>query len=301
MIINLTYEQAVNTVGECSGKIARIKDKLVKDAGYSAVETVGRGKKTIFKCSIDIETTESSTEVYHKQFRQRLIESFGFGQRFDYESVLRVLEFHLINKEKKRAMSIEEIAMELGVPKRKLERIKTKLKRVLTSRETSEKVLFGLHEGENIYRKIDDELLNDIIYRVYARELKRIEEMFPNPHIKDEVAIFIDREVGTYRLVPRTGDFDFVQKNLEKAGCYYQSSYAVSFGDKVVKDKYGKRIMSNFLKRKIFDMICRENGIEHTVDRYIYTLTEEVLQDDEFMDEMVGALYHREESKLRAV
>ena len=301
MIIDLTYEQAVAMVGECSGKVARIKDKLVKDAGFTAVETEGRGKKTIFKCNIETESAESGTEVYHKQFRQKLIKEYGFGQRFDYDKVLRVLEFHLINKEKKRAMNIEDIARELDVPKRKLERIKTKLKRVLTNRESSEKVLFGLHEGEDIYRKVDDALLNDIIYRVYARELKKIEEMFPNPHIKDEVAIFIDREVGTYRLVARTGDFEFVQKSLEKVGCYYQSSYAVSFGDRVVKDKYGKRVVSNFLKRKIFDMICRENGIEHTVDKYIYTIREEILQDDEFMNEMVNAIYHREDNKLKAI
>nr|UVN08390.1 MAG: hypothetical protein [Bacteriophage sp.] len=301
MIIDLTYEQAVNIVGECSGKVARIKDKLVKNAGYSAVETVGRGKKTIFKCSIDIETTESSTEVYHKQFRQRLIEKCGFGQRFDYDSVLKVLEFHLINKEKKMAMSIEDLAKEIGISTAKIKRFRTNLKEILTDRETSEKVLFGLHEGENIYRKIDDELLNNIIYRVYARELKRIEKMFPNPHISDEVAIFIDTKVGTYRLVPRTGDFDFVKENLIKAGCYYQSSYAVSFGGKVARNERGRRVISNALKRKIFDLICKENHIEHTVDRFIYTIREEILEDDEFMNEMVNAIYHREESKLRAV
>lgn len=301
MIINLTYEQAVNMVGECSGKVARIKDKLVKNAGFTAVETEGRGKKTIFKCNIETETIESSTEVYHKQFRQRLIENFGFGQRFDYESVLKVLEFHLINKEKKRAMSIEEIAKEIGVSERTIKNYRKKLKEVLTDRETSERVLFGLHEGEDIYRKIDDELLNNIIYKVYARELKKIEKMFPNPHISDEVAIFIDTKVGTYRLVPRTGDFDFVKENLIKAGCYYQSSYAVSFGAKVVRNEQGRRVISNALKRKIFDLICKENHIEHTVDRFIYTIREEILQDDEFMNEMVNAIYHREESKLKAV
>lgn len=301
MIINLTYEQAVNMVGECSGKVARIKDKLVKNAGFTAVETEGRGKKTIFKCNIETETTESSTEVYHKQFRQRLIDEYGFGNRFDYESVLKVLEFHLINKEKKKAMSIDDLAKEIGISTAKIKRFRTNLKEILTDRETSERVLFGLHEGEDIYRKIDDELLNNIIYKVYARELKKIEKMFPNPHISDEVAIFIDTKVGTYRLVPRTGDFDFVKENLIKAGCYYQSSYAVSFGAKVVRNEQGRRVISNALKRKIFDLICKENNIEHTVDRFIYTIREEILQDDEFMNEMVNAIYHREDNKLKAI
>lgn len=301
MIIDLTYEQAVAMVGECSGKVARIKDKLVKDAGFTAVETEGRGKKTIFKCNIETKTTESSTEVYHKQFKQRLIDEYGFGKRFDYESVLKVLEFHLVNKEEKKAMSLEEIARETGVPLAKIRRFRNNLKEVLTDRESSEKVLFGLHEGESVYRKIDDELLNNIIYKVYANEIKKIENMFPNPHISDEVAIFIDTKVGTYRLVPRTGDFDFVKDNLIKAGCYYQSSYAVSFGAKVVRNEQGRRVISNALKRKIFELICKENHIEHTVDRFIYTIREEILQDDEFMNEMVNALYHREESKLKAV
>lgn len=301
MIIDLTYEQAVNIVGECSGKVARIKDKLVKNAGYSAVETVGRGKKTIFKCSIDIETTESSTEVHYKQFRQRLIDEYGFGNRFDYESVLKVLEFHLINKEEKRAMNLEDIAREIGIPKTKLERFRRNLKEVLTDRLTSEKVLFGLHEGEVIYRKVDDALLNDIIYRAYKSQIDLINEMFPNPHIKDEVAVFYDRNCKTFRLISRAGEFDVVEKALNKSGYYLMASYRVSFGSKVEFDSYGQRIINGGLKRKIFDMICKENHIEHTVDKYIYTIREDILQDDEFMDEMVGALYHREESKLKAV
>lgn len=302
LIQELTYEQAVAIVGICSGKIARIKDKLVKDAGYTSVETEGRGKKTLFKCYLKV----NNSEIYYKQFIQRLKSDYGMTDRSDFDSIFKVLEFHLLNKEEKKAMNLEEIAREIGISLPKLNRLRRNFKEVLTNRETSEKVLFGLHEGEDIYRKIDNKLLNDIIYKVYASELKKIEMMFPNPHINDEVAIFIDMKVGTYRLVPRTGDFDFVKENLIKAGCRYQSSYAVSFGDKVIKNENGKRVISNALKRKIFDMICKENHIEDTVYRYIYTLNAEIMNNDEFMNELVHALSHRQElnnnkPKLRVV
>lgn len=292
--IQLNYEQVVAMVGACSGKIARMKDKLVKEAGFSSVETEGKGKKTIFKCLINTEKTDN-TEVYYEQFKKRLIDDYGFSKRTDFKSLLKLLEFHLVNKEVKKAMSLDEIAREIGISPATIKKYRKNLKEVLTDRETSDKVLFGLHEGEYIYRQIDNDLLNDIIYKVYASEIKKIDKMFPNPHISDEVAIFIDTKVGTYRLVPRAGDFDFVKEQLIKAGCRYQSSYAVSFGERVIKDDRGKRVISNALKRKIFDMICKENKIEDTVYRYIYTLTDEILNDDEFMNEFIHALNHKEE------
>ncbi len=303
MVIELNFEQAAAIVGANSGKISRIKDKLVKDAGYLSVETIGRGKKTIFKCEmaknqdLAVEYKEDTEESY-KNFKKRLIDNHGFTNRMRYNEVLKVLEFHIFNKELKKAMTIEEIAREIGISSATLKRHRQKLKGVITDRLNSEKVLFGLHEGEKVYRKIDDDLLNNIIYKVYANELKRIEQIFPNPHINDEVAIFIDPKVGTYRLVARTGDFEFIKENLTKAGCHYESSYAVSFGDRVVRNKKGRRVISDALKRKIFSLICRENSIEDTVDRYIYTLTNEIMEDETFVSEMVQALtYMRENIK----
>lgn len=301
MVIELNFEQATAIVGANSGKISRIKDKLIKDAGYLSVETIGKGKKTIFKCEmakdkeVAVEDIEN-IEVGYKNFKQRLIDNHGFTNRMKYNEVLKVLEFHIFNKELKRAMTIDEIAREIGISKSAFERHRRKLKGILTDRLSSEKVLFGLHEGEKVYRKIDDDLLNNIIYKVYANELKRIEQIFPNPHINDEVAIFIDPKVKTYRLVPRTGDFEFVKENLTKAGCHYESSYAVSFGDRVVRNERGRRVISDALKRKIFSLICRENNIEDTVDRYIYTLTNEIMEDEEFISEMVQALTHMREN-----
>lgn len=301
----LNYEQAITMVGECSGKIARIKDKLVKEAGFTSVETEGRGKKTVFNCYIEVDNIDN-TEIYYKQFIQRLISDYGFTNRSDFNSLFKVLEFHLLNKEEKKAMSLEEIAKEIGIPKTKLERFRRNLKEVLTNRETSEKVLFGLHEGENIYRKIDDDLLNQVIFKVYANEIKKIERMFPNPHINDEVAIFITDGGRDFQLIVRSADFERTKKDLLKAGCFYQSSYAVSFGSKVVRNEHGRRVINDALKRKIFDLICKVNKIEDTVDRYIYTLTDEILNNEEFMNEMVNALTHRQElnnnkPKLRIV
>lgn len=302
--IILNYEQAVIMVGECSGKIARIKDKLVKDAGFTSVETEGRGKKTIFKCFVEVENIDNS-EIYYKQFKQRLINEYGFTNRSDFKSLFKVLEFHLLNKEEKKAMSLEDLAKEIGISKTKLERFRRNLKEVLTNRETSEKVLFGLHEGEVVYRKIDDNLLNQVIYKVYANEIKKIEKMFPNPHINDEVAIFIAEDGRDFQLIVRSADFERTKKDLLKSGCYYQSSYAVSFGRKVIRNEQGRRVINDALKRKIFDLICRVNKIEDTVDRYIYTLTDEIMNDDEFMNELVNALNHEEinnsKPKLRVV
>ena len=296
MIIEFSYEQATSIVGENSGKIARIKDKLLK-VGYMSVDVEGRGKKAIFKCVVDTKSLENTSKVYYDQFRQRLIGDYRFGKKFDYDTVLKFLEFHAKNREEKRAMNLKEIAKEIGISERTIKKYRENLKDVLTDRLTSEKVLFGLHEDEDIYRKIDDELLNNIIYKVYASEMKKIEEMFPSPNIKDEVAIFIDKKVGTYRLIPRAGDFDYLRDRLKESGLDYQSSYAVSFGDKVVKDEFKKRVISGHLKRKIFELICKENHIEHTVDKYIYTLRNEILQDDEFMNEMANAIDYMKNKK----
>ena len=45
----MSYNEVVSLVGECSGKILRLKGKLEK-IGFNKVETQGRGKKTIFIC-----------------------------------------------------------------------------------------------------------------------------------------------------------------------------------------------------------------------------------------------------------
>ena len=296
MIIEFSYEQVTNMVAGHSGKIDRMKKKLL-EKGYTSVEVEGRGKKAIFKCFIESETLENTKKTYYDQFQRTLIDNYSISKRDNYDDILKFLEFHAINKEKKRAMNIEEIAKEIGIPVIRVKRYREKLKDIVTDRLTSEKVLFGLHEDEDIYRKIDDELLNNIIYKVYASEMKKIEEMFPSPNIKDEVAIFIDKKVGTYRLIPRSGDFDYLRDRLKESGLYYQSSYAVSFGDKVVKDEFKKRVISGALKRKIFELICKENHIEHTVDKYIYTLRNEILQDDEFMNEMANAIDYMKNKK----
>lgn len=300
----LNYEQAVAMVGECSGKITRIKDKLVKEAGFTSIETEGRGKKTVFNCYIEVDNIDN-TEIYYKQFKQRLIDEYNFGKNFNYDNILDLLRFHLINKEEKRAMSLEEIAREIGIKEATIKKYRKNLKEVLTNRESSEKVLFGLHEGENIYRKIDDDLLDQVIFKVYANEIKKIERMFPNPHINDEVAIFITDGGRDFQLIVRSADFERTKKDLLKAGCFYQSSYAVSFGSKVVRNEQGRRVINDALKRKIFDLICKVNKIEDTVDRYIYTLTDEILNNDEFMNEMINALNHKNEignePKLRIV
>ena len=97
MTIEITYtrEQAIELLA-CNNKARKnwIIQKL--DERYDTVETVGRGKNIIFICKVDDDELNTPEGAYNA-FKSMLIEDYGFKVGFNYDAILKLIEFHINN------------------------------------------------------------------------------------------------------------------------------------------------------------------------------------------------------------
>lgn len=95
----MSYNEVVSLVGECSGKILRLKGKLEK-IGFNKVETQGRGKKTIFICDGSINHEDIDL----------------LNVRMDKDKLYKVKDLYLEHKSKGLTTTFKEMGEILDIP-----------------------------------------------------------------------------------------------------------------------------------------------------------------------------------------
>ncbi|SCI13041.1 Uncharacterised protein [uncultured Clostridium sp.] len=282
-----TREQVIKLL-KCSEKAQKnwIIKKLKKI--YDTVETVGRGKNIIFICKIDNNSLNTPEGAY-SAFKNMLIEDYGFNSTFDYDAVLKLIDFHIYND---KPISNENIAINLDISDRSIYNYRNKLKsNILKDTKDCKKIIMG----RNIKTSLDEDITNyynDVIIPAFNRELRKIHKTYFDK-INTEVAIFTNSKNNSYELVTREEhNFEFIKDAMKEAGNTYIATYPVihTKGDKIFINKH--------LKNKIWELIIKEFGYMFKYDLRIYEIHEDLKNDKELLEFIKLAIKHRNKKEI---
>lgn len=284
--VEYTREQVIKLL-KCNQKAQ--KNWIIKklQEKYDIVSTIGRGKNIVFICKM-CDDTLSTPEGAYKAFKNILIEEYGFSSNFDYDAVLRLIEFHINNN---KPISNKSIGTSLNISERTIYNYRKRLKlNILKDTNECKKVTMG----RNIKTLLDEDITkfyNDVIIPAYNSELKKIHKMYFGK-INVEVAIFTNSETHSYEIITmEEHNFEFIKKTMEKAGNQYIASYPVIHkkGD-VIK-------INGHLKQKIWELLIREFGYMFIYDLRIYEIHEDLKNDNELLNFIKLAIQHSKEKE----
>lgn len=282
-----TKEQAIGLL-KCSEKAQ--KNWIIKKLQgiYDTVETTGRGKNIIFICKIDDDRLNTPEGAYNA-FKNMLIDDYGFSSNFDYDAVLKLIDFHIYND---KPISNENISNDLEISDRSIYNYRNKLKsNILKDTKDCKKIIMG----RNIKTSLDEDITNyynDVIIPAFNRELRKIHNNYFD-RLNTEVAIFTNSKNNSYELVIREShNFDFIKKNLEDNGNKYIATYPVMHtnGNKIFINKH--------LKNKIWELIIKEFGYMFKYDLRIYEIHEDLKNDKELLKFIKLAIKHRNKKEI---
>lgn len=285
-----TKEQAIELL-KCSEKAQ--KNWIIKKLQgiYDTVETVGRGKNIIFICKVDNDTL-STPEGAYNAFKNMLIDDYGFSSNFDYDAVLKLIDFHIYND---KPISNENISNDLEISDRSIYNYRNKLKsNILKDTKDCKKIVMG----RNIETCLDEDITtyyNTIIIPAYNRELKQIHNNYFDK-INTEVAIFTNSKKNTYSLIMREEhNFECIKDAMNKAGNKYIATYPVihTNGDKIFINKH--------LKNKIWELVMKECGYMFKYDLRIYEIHEDLKNDKELLEFIKLAIKYRNKKEIDSI
>lgn len=285
-----TKEQAIELL-KCSEKAQ--KNWIIKKLQgiYDTVETIGRGKNIIFICKIE-DNRLNTPEGAYNAFRNMLIDDYGFSSNFDYDAVLKLIDFHIYND---RPISNTSISNDLEISNRSIYNYRNKLKsNILKDKKDCKKIVMG----RNIETCLDEDITtyyNTVIIPAYNRQLMQIHKVYFDK-INTEVSIFTNSKNNSYELVTREEhNFEFIRDAMKKAGNTYIATYPVihTKGDKIFINKH--------LKNKIWELIIKEFGYMFKYDLRIYEIHEDLKNDKELLDFIKLAIKHRNKKEIDSI
>lgn len=279
-----TREQAIELLG-CSDKARKnwIIQKL--EEKYNTVEAIGRGRNIIFICRIDNNDLNIPEGAY-SAFRNILIDNNGFNDNFNYDAILKLIEFHIYNTE---PISNKDIALTIGVSERTIYNYRDKLKmNILKDVKDCEERTIGRNRITLIDEDITDFYNTDILPS-FNSQLKSIHKAYFNDN-NAEVAIFTNSSNGSFEFLRREEhSFSFIKDNMKKVGNDYIETYPVMVKNKANKRKY----INKHLKQKIFELIINEFGYMFTYKLKVYEIHEDLKNDKELLNLIKLAIEHR--------
>lgn len=284
--VEYTREQVIELL-KCNQKAQ--KNWIIKklQEKYDRVSTIGRGKNIVFICKIYNDTLSTSEGAY-KAFRNILIEEYGFNSSFNYDAVLKLIDFHINNN---KPISNKSISSSLNISERTIYNYRKKLKvGILKDTKMCEKVIMG----RNIETLLDEDvtrLYNDVIIPAYNSELKQIHKTyFDNRNV--EIAIFINSETNFYEILTiEEHNFEFVKKSMQKAGNHYIATYPVFHTNSNSIQLNGN------LKQKIWELLINGFGYIFTYNLRIYEIHEDLKNNKELLNFIKLAIQHSKEKE----
>ncbi len=283
-----TKEQAIELL-KCSKKAQ--KNWIIKKLQeiYTTVETVGRGKNIIFICKIEDDTLNTPAGAY-KALKNILIEDYGFHHNFDYNSVLKLIGFHINNE---FAMSNGTISAVVNIAESSIYNYRNKLKNgILKDTKQCKKLAIGRNAKTYIDEDITDFYHNRII-PAFASRINEIQTNYFN-NINAELALFTNSSNGSFMYFLREEyNFDDIKKAMNKAGNKYIATYPVAY------EKGNKVELNQHLRNKIFELTIREFGYLFKYDLYIYELHEDLKRDKQFLQFIKLAIQERDRLEIK--
>lgn len=289
MTIEITYtrEQVIELLA-CNDKARKnwIIQKL--EERYNTVETAGRGKNIIFICKIDNGSLNTPEGAYNA-FKNMLIEDYGFKGGFNYDAILKLIEFHINND---KPISNDEISQNIGVSERVIYNYRKKLKKdILKDSKDCKKVTMG----RNIETLLDEDITNfynEVIIPAFNSQLKYIHNNYFNK-INTEVAIFTNLDTNSYEIIAREEhNFEFIKKAMLKAGNEYIATYPV------IHKKGNLIYINTHLKNKIWELLIKEYGYIFTYNLRIYEIHEDLKQNKELLNLIKLAIQYKKNMKI---
>ena len=278
-----TRQEAIEFL-ECSEDIRpqRIIEGLEK-RGYTNVEKVGRGNKLTFSCEFPDDTDEQCYCI----FKNILIEEYEYNSKLNYDLILNIIDFHVNNKE---FMTIEEIAKELKMNPKTLYKHRKKLEGKIL--KIKEECPHRVMAHDYVLNNIEDitELYYDTVLVAYHTYLDDINKRYSKDN-RCELAIFRNKVNNSFITLkrPKDEEFEIIKKSMNKEGNKFLASYPLW-----IYNEEGRE-MNEWFKQKVFQLILQENGYDYTFFIRLYEVTEELKNDEEFLDFIKRAIKFKNE------
>jgi hypothetical protein len=255
-----------------NAKPHRIIEGLEKH-GFKNIEKVGRGQKTSFIC----EQPNDTDEQCYYMFKDILINEYGYGKNFDYNKALSIIDFHINNKE---FLSLENIAEHLELSVKTLQRHRQKLKgKILKEKEQCKQQVVGHNSENNIDENITD-LYYDSIMLTYSNTIKQLIKDYGS-FKNSSISIFKNRKNNSFTLMRNDENvetFETVKETMNEQGNKWMATYPLW-----IYEDEGRKL-NEFLKQRLFYMILKENGYDYVFFLRLYEITEDLKNDEEFLD-----------------
>lgn len=250
----------------------RIMEGLER-CGFKNIEKIGRGKKISFVC----EQPDDTNEQCYYMFKDILINEYGYGKNFDYSKALDVIDFHINNKE---FLSLKDIAKHLELSEGMLYKHRNKLKgKILKEKELCKEQVMG-HNGENNIDENITDLYYDSIMLIYSNTINKLIKDYGD-FKNSNISIFKNRKNNSFVLMrndENTETFETVKETMNEQGNKWMATYPLWIYDGE------ERKLNEFLKQRLFYMILKENGYDYVFFLRLYEITEDLKNDEEFLD-----------------
>lgn len=276
-----TRQEAIDFL-ECSSivKPYRIIEGLERK-GFKNIEKVGRGEKLTFVCDFTDDTDE---QCYHI-FKDILINEYGYGNNLDYNKVLEFIELHIDNKNYMSQSDVSEILeLSLKTVGKYRKRLENK---ILKNINDCKKVVIG-HETDTGVDKDISELYYDVVLRVFKTELNKLYQKYEKS-LFSRVAFFKNKRTKSFIVLDERCDgFSDVKESMIASGNNYIASYPLYvLGDNL------QLVRNNYLAQMMFQLVLRDVGFDYVFFLYLYEITEELKQDEEYLDLIKRAIHFK--------
>lgn len=223
--------------------------------GFYNIQKFNRGKDLMLVCEYD-ETEES--RCYYL-FKDMLINEYGYGKKFDYNLVLKIIKYHMDNA---KFLTIDEMSKELGISKQTL--IEHRHKLIPNKSELPNVLMPSIRcEAEVLAHPIDSPygLLVDITDSYYnsikithKRLLEELYQQSENYKTNEAIVVFYPNKISGFEV-------EVISKDDKPKNEYLACNYLYS---------YNKTIKLN-IKEWIMTFILQQWGYDYRTERHKYT------------------------------
>lgn len=274
----------------------RIIEGLEKN-GFTNVEKIGRGDRVTFVCEL---ADDTDYQCYYL-FRDILMNEFGYGKNFDYDLALDIINFHIYNEE---YVTLEEIKkkLELNISPRTIGNHREKLSRQITNgiktygivraTDNCKRKPFAKDSYTQEIKDITD-IYETIILHSFKTQLQKLMVVPKDTHYY--ATILYNKRIQDFKLIIKNtkieDDINDIILNMKKEGYEHYGTFLVWHG------LLTKNVtLNSALYGILFNINLKCFGFDFITYKRIYRITQELEDDEEFLNIIKKAIAYRKEN-----
>ena len=253
--------------------------------GFKNVEKTGRGNKVTYSC----EQPDDTDEQCYYLFKDILINEFGYSKKFDYDLALDIINFHIYNEE---YTTLEEIIETINteVSPSTISKHRAKLSKKIVNGAKTYGIVLPTDEcykkpfAKDLYTKeLKDitDIYETIILNSFRTQLKRISTVEKDAY--KYATILYNKQIQDYKLLfkDKRIDDDFTDciYKFKEEGYEHYGTFMVWHSLHTSNPQ-----INSALYKTLFNVNLKCHGFDFVTYKRIYRITQELEDDEEFLN-----------------